>query len=182
VSFIPQIVVFASFAPPDPSLVATGQAEFNLTSTLRDTVNGRVIEAKTVLAQLDQNGNLAQLLEPNTFTGAEPPNTQYFVTLTLDGSPLNETYLTVPSAPPGSRLIGDGFVTGGSPTLQSATASFTSNDVGLYVWGAGLPPYTTILAVVDSSHATLSTNANANAGPASVLIGAQVSLLSSLGG
>lgn len=57
----------------------------------------------------------------------------------------------------------DGVTTNNSPNISSATAAFTSADVGQKISGTGIPTGTTIASVTDSTHAVMSANATATA-------------------
>lgn len=59
-----------------------------------------------------------------------------------------------------ARRVTTATVTNGSSTLTGAFA-FTSVDIGAKVSGSGIPAATSILSVTDSTHATMSNNANA---------------------
>lgn len=54
------------------------------------------------------------------------------------------------------RVVTDGVVTNLSTTLDSATANFVAADAGAPIQGTGIPPNTTIAAVVSSTRVTLS--------------------------
>jgi hypothetical protein len=57
----------------------------------------------------------------------------------------------------------DGVTTNGSPTLTSATAAFTSDDVGRHVHGKNFPLSTQITAVNSATSVTLGANLTATA-------------------
>ncbi|HWI05052.1 MAG TPA: hypothetical protein VNT52_14670, partial [Acidimicrobiales bacterium] len=71
---------------------------------------------------------------------------------------------------PDSQVVTDAATTSASPTLTSASAGFTADDVGKTVTGAGIPAATTILAVTNATTATMSANATATAAGVSVTI------------
>jgi prepilin-type N-terminal cleavage/methylation domain-containing protein len=73
---------------------------------------------------------------------------------------------------PGSRSVMDAVITGGSATLTSATANFTSSDVGESVAGTNIASGTTIAGVTNSTTATLSANATATASSQTITFGA----------
>ncbi|MDQ6809531.1 MAG: hypothetical protein M3Z64_08945 [Verrucomicrobiota bacterium] len=54
------------------------------------------------------------------------------------------------------RTVSDTAIIYNSPTLTSATASFTSADVGHWISGDGIAANTTIIAVISTSTATMS--------------------------
>lgn len=68
----------------------------------------------------------------------------------------------------------DGNTTSGSATISSASANFTTADVGKLITGAGVPAGTSILSVTDTSHATMSANASATATTTVFTIGAGI--------
>lgn len=78
---------------------------------------------------------------------------------------------TVPSTGnsygPVSRSVTDG-VTASNTTLTSATAAFTSADVGAVVSGAGIPIGTTIASVTNGTTAVMSAAATATASSVTV--------------
>jgi hypothetical protein len=78
----------------------------------------------------------------------------------------------------GGRTAEDGMLSQGSSTIESATINFTSEDVGqgVYCQQAGvLPVGATITTIIDSSHATFTSNqgggAILTAGPVTIGIG-----------
>jgi prepilin-type N-terminal cleavage/methylation domain-containing protein len=73
---------------------------------------------------------------------------------------------------PGSRSVMDAVTTSGSATLTSATANFTSSDVGTSVAGTNIVSGTTIAGVTNSTTATLSANATATGTSQTVTFGA----------
>lgn len=90
----------------------------------------------------------------------------------LDVSLFRYTPISIPSN--GPQHIGgfpaartssaDGNTTSGSAAITSATAAFNAvTDVGAVISGTGIPAGTTIIAVADATHATLSANATATA-------------------
>lgn len=60
------------------------------------------------------------------------------------------------------RTVSDGVTTSSSKTITSATAAFSSDDVGKPISGTGIPAGATIAAVASATSATLSANATAN--------------------
>jgi prepilin-type N-terminal cleavage/methylation domain-containing protein len=74
----------------------------------------------------------------------------------------------------GDRTITDGVTTSGSTTLTSATAYFTSVDVGKAIVGASLNALTTISSVTNSTTVVLSSAANATVTSSTVTIGGTV--------
>lgn len=71
--------------------------------------------------------------------------------------------------PPG-RTVTDGVTTNLSPIVTSATAAFTSDDVGKLVIGNGIPASTTILSRQSATQVTLSANATATASGVSLFV------------
>lgn len=69
-----------------------------------------------------------------------------------------------------TRTVTDGATTSASPNLTSATAVFTSADVGAAVTGTGIPTSTTILSVTNATTAVMSANATATGASLSVVI------------
>lgn len=63
----------------------------------------------------------------------------------------------------GTRTLTDGITTNNSPTLTSATAAFTSGDVGNPITGTNIPAATKILSRTSATTVTLSKNATGNA-------------------
>jgi hypothetical protein len=61
----------------------------------------------------------------------------------------------------GTRTVADGVTTSGSPILTSASAAFTSTDVGNPITGTNIQASTTISSVSNASTVTLSKNATA---------------------
>jgi hypothetical protein len=63
------------------------------------------------------------------------------------------------------RTIASGNVTitNGSPNIADSGLSFTLADVGMYIWGTGIAPATTIASVTNSGAAVMSNNATASA-------------------
>jgi hypothetical protein len=70
----------------------------------------------------------------------------------------------------GSRTVTDGATTTGSPNVTSATAAFTSNDVGAGISGAGIPANAKIVTVTSATAVVISVNATATASNVSVTI------------
>lgn len=64
----------------------------------------------------------------------------------------------------------DAATTNASPTLTSATAAFTSADIGLAIAGTGIPAETTIIGVTNATTVTLSANATATASGVTITI------------
>lgn len=73
-------------------------------------------------------------------------------------------------APPGV-LFTDGVTTSSSTTLTSASAAFTSADVGRTISGSGIPAATTISSVTNGTTIVLSAAATATATGVSITIG-----------
>lgn len=71
----------------------------------------------------------------------------------------------------GFRTVSDGATTNSSPTITSATAVWTQDDVGSPITGTGIPASTTILSVQSSTAATLSANATATGSSVTFSIG-----------
>jgi len=74
-------------------------------------------------------------------------------------------WTATPSSPPTPRVVTDAHITSASTTLTSATANFTAADVGAGITAAaGIPVYTSITSVTNSTtvvlnHASTATNA-----------------------
>lgn len=69
------------------------------------------------------------------------------------------------------RTVTDGAITSGSPNLTSASASFSTDDIGRPVSGpAGIPAATTIVSVTSATVAVMSANATATASAQTVNI------------
>ena len=69
----------------------------------------------------------------------------------------------------GSRVVADG-VTNATTTITSATAAFTSTDVGSFITGTGIPAGATIASVTNSTTAVLSAAATTTATGVSLTI------------
>jgi formylglycine-generating enzyme required for sulfatase activity len=74
----------------------------------------------------------------------------------------------------GNRTVMDVTTTNGSTTISSSTAYFTAADVGKPIVGAAIAAGTTVAAVTNSTTATLSAAATADAGNLTVTIGGTV--------
>jgi hypothetical protein len=70
----------------------------------------------------------------------------------------------------GGRTRQDGVTTLGSPIVTSATAGFTSSDVGKLITSSNLPFNTTIASVTSATVAVVSANATATSLPASPVV------------
>ena len=70
-----------------------------------------------------------------------------------------------------TRFVTDGVTTNADATVTSATAGFTSYDVGKKISGAGIPAATTILSVTNATTIELSANATATATGVTLTIG-----------
>jgi hypothetical protein len=64
-----------------------------------------------------------------------------------------------------TRTVTDGVTVTGSPTLTSATAAFTTADVGNPITGTNIPASTTISGYTSATSVTLSKNATASGSP-----------------
>ena len=84
----------------------------------------------------------------------------------------------VVNTPAGSRTVTDGATKSASTTVTSATAGFTSDDVGATVTGSGIPAGATIASVTDASTVVLSAAATATATGVTLTIDDTVSLSS----
>lgn len=73
---------------------------------------------------------------------------------------------------PGSRSVSDATTAAGSPTLTSASAAFTSADIGNSITGVNIPVGTTIQGVTNSTTVTMSANAAASASNVTATFGA----------
>jgi hypothetical protein len=73
--------------------------------------------------------------------------------------------------PPPGQTFTDGVTTNASPTVTSATATFTSADIGRTITGTGIPGGTTIIAVGSGVSITMSANATATATGVTIVIG-----------
>lgn len=73
-------------------------------------------------------------------------------------------------APPGVEFA-DGETTTGDATVQSATANFTSADVGRTISGAGIPVGATILSINSATSVEISANATATATGVTLTVG-----------
>jgi hypothetical protein len=80
----------------------------------------------------------------------------------LSATPSYHHEMAVPGGASG-RTVTDLVTTAGAPTITSATANFTSADVGRYVKHSYNGDYRYIISVQSSTAATLSGNANTTA-------------------
>lgn len=71
---------------------------------------------------------------------------------------------------PDSQVITDAATTNADATLTSASAAFTSDDVGKSITGAGIPAATTIASVTNATTIEMSASATATAAGVSVTI------------
>jgi hypothetical protein len=69
------------------------------------------------------------------------------------------------------RGVSDGVIASGSSTLTSATAGFTSADVGKTLIGTGIPSGTTIQSYANATTVVMSANASASTSGTAVTIG-----------
>jgi prepilin-type N-terminal cleavage/methylation domain-containing protein len=72
----------------------------------------------------------------------------------------------------GTRTVLDAVTSNNSATVTSASANFTSADVGKSIAGTGIPLGTTIQSYVSATNVTMSNSATADASSAEVVIGA----------
>jgi len=72
----------------------------------------------------------------------------------------------------GARTVSDAVTSNNSTSLTSASANFTSADVGKSIAGTGIPPGTTIQSYVSATNVTMSNSATADAASAEAVIGA----------
>lgn len=114
----------------------------------------------------------------NTSPGAVNNSNSGWTTFTASAAaPAGAVYATVQleiAAAAGPRVIADGTLTSGSPTLVSATAAFTSGDVGRYVTGTGIPARTYIQSVQSGTSVTMSANATSAQAADSITISSDV--------
>jgi hypothetical protein len=171
-------VVLGMWANSDDS-DTTGSVTFLLAPELVDLTGGETVPSKPVIAGL-LAGVLVQDLVANDAPGSELSTTtsQYFVTEEVTGSPSASYWISVPSEPPGSRTVADAVVVNGSNLVTSATAAFTSGDVGAYVFTPEIPTPARILAVVNSTTAQLSQSAVASGSAQTLVVGASATLAS----
>lgn len=170
------IVVTQEYGSPDGYDSPTGGVEFQLTEAI---VSPGYVSPITVPAPLSLGG-IAQELVANDLDSAgqpiSPETTQYQVRENILGSAEQDYYVTVPARPPGSRSVSDAITAEGLRTLVSATAAFTVDDRGAYVFVPGFPVGTQIQTVVDAHTVTLTQAATATATGVALLIGASVAL------
>jgi prepilin-type N-terminal cleavage/methylation domain-containing protein len=72
----------------------------------------------------------------------------------------------------GARTVSDAVTSNNSATLTSASANFTSSDVGKSIAGTGIPTGTTIQSYTNATTVTMSNSATADASGAEAVIGA----------
>jgi hypothetical protein len=75
------------------------------------------------------------------------------------------------------RLVTDGVTTSGSPIVTSATAAFTSADVGMLITGPGLSSAAYIASVNSATQVTLTANATSTATGVSLTVSANTEIL-----
>lgn len=86
--------VVHTFQNPDGS-PATGEVAFSLTKGMS---NGSItVVPSTVVASLEDTGDLSQVLTSNVDPGTDPPDSRWRVDLRLDGMPVQTYFITVPS-------------------------------------------------------------------------------------
>src|SRR5882757_622084 len=90
---------------------------------------------------------------------------EYYVDVEFNMAPTVEII-----GPTESRTFTNGATTNTSTTLTSATAAFTSNDVGAKVTGAGIPANTTIASVTNATTVVMSAAATATASGVTVVL------------
>jgi prepilin-type N-terminal cleavage/methylation domain-containing protein len=81
----------------------------------------------------------------------------------------------------GARTVVDAVTINNSTSLTSASANFTSSDVGRSVAGTGIPPGTTIQSLVSGTSVTMSSNATADGASIEAVIGAGTVVYSVVG-
>lgn len=168
------IVVTADFRAPGGE-VPTGEVLFDLSVPVVD--GSESFPAGRTQAGLDLNGQIAQPLVANDSVGLVP-SSSYWVTERIVGAAENGYYALVPAAPAGSRSVSDAVAAQGQRTISSATAAFTSNDIGAYVFSLPFAVPTQIVSVTSSTVAVLSTAALSTGTGLGLLIGASVDLSS----
>jgi hypothetical protein len=167
-------VVLVSVTTPDGT-VPDGSYQFQLTEELTDRDTGQVVSPRPTTPVLT-GGQLIVALVANDSPGTTPTTTQYAVTEQVVGSPETSYFVTVPSAPPGSRQVATAEVVSGSAVVDAVGADFTTADVGSYVFCPGFAPGTTIASVTGPTAATLSRAATASGSGETLVIGASVLL------
>jgi len=86
---------------------------------------------------------------------------QYMIAAALP-APLQDGYQAIAAPAFVGRTVTDGVTTISTPGVTSATANFSSLDVGHNIAGTGIPVGTTILSVQSATQATMSANATAS--------------------
>lgn len=172
------IVVVADWGEPGGDS-PTGTVTFFLTEPITAP---SAVGCRPVPVELS-DGALAQQLYANDKDSAGnplvPPVTMYRVAVALDGAPEDEWFALIPAAPPGSRAVTDAVATQASNLITSATADFTSGDLGAYVLvdnGTTVAVGAQITEIVSASVAKLSGSATASTTNSALLIGASVEL------
>ncbi len=77
---------------------------------------------------------------------------------------------------PLARVLTDAVTTSGSTTLTSASADFTSADVGKLIFLAGVPVGTTIASVTNTTTAVMSAEASASASALTLAVATPVTV------
>ncbi len=166
------IIVTGEFLEPDGSPSAG-----SLTSSLTlPFSNGGVSYGGTRFTYFDASGRLAQALVANDDAGSAPSDSQWYCEVRVVGAPTISGYISVPSVPPGSRSVTDAVLTDGSTSLTSTTGAFDADDVGVYLFAAGLPVGCQIASVESSTAVTTTLVATESGSGESLLIGASVPL------
>lgn len=171
-------VVLGDWTTPGEE-VPLGSVEFYLQPALTDLSSGVTVPSRPEVAELS-NGAVVQSLVANNAPGSElePTTTQYLVTERVLGAPDESYWISVPAQPAGSRTVTDAVLVQGSSIVTSATAAFSSGDVGSYVFTPGVPTPAQILSVISSTGATLSESASMGISGQTLVVGASVELAS----
>lgn len=172
-----EVVLTAAWPSPDRTPPA-GQVVLQLTGDLRDAADGLIVPARSWELNLDDNGAIAVQVYATDDPDALPTDRQYFVRERITGAPARSYYVSVPSAPAGSRLVADAVVASGAVVLTSATAAFTGADVGKYVTAPQLDDLTKIASVTNGTTVVLTRPAVAAGSGIPLIIGAQQKLAS----
>ena len=158
--------------PPNKQLVDYG-------TTTRTVTDAAVISGSTALISAKANFTTDDVTKPITGSRLQTGTTisavvnSTTVTLSKTASSTGTNMVTTIYGE-GMRAVFDAVTTSGSATLTSATAAFTSADVGKAVVGTALQALTTIQSVANSTTVTLSKNASATSAAMTMTIGGTV--------
>lgn len=152
----------------DADLIAnTGYCTFNLVEPLTDPVSSLIIQPKEIMVWLDGTGAVAQSL----LVALGDDGTDYYIRQSIVGAPPQFGKVTLNQSMAG-RVVSDAVLVEGSNVITSATAAFTSDDVGAYLGSLLLPPLTQIASITNGTTVATTGNATTTASGVTLLIDA----------